>query len=213
MKNLFVVLVSSFLILAGCTEDNVQTESTQLAREQRFQAHFDFLKAEFGKARNISQNHSINSRASCNKVPVCHNGNYIVVNKSAVPAHLAHGDQLTRCGNACIDGAEILQSGGPITYYYDTQVNDCLGFITDGFTESVIIEYENAEYYTSGVAAESYSYNGITYYYIYKYDNSGPGITCLTLNPTQAEYDCVIDYLRSYISANSCIPNFCDLYF
>jgi hypothetical protein len=35
-----------------------------------------------------------------NKVQVCHAGQTITVHKSAVPAHLAHGDTLGPCGSA-----------------------------------------------------------------------------------------------------------------
>jgi hypothetical protein len=36
---------------------------------------------------------------NANKVLVCHNGNTICVSPNAVPAHLAHGDQLGPCGD------------------------------------------------------------------------------------------------------------------
>jgi hypothetical protein len=38
------------------------------------------------------------ARASSAKVQICHKGNTIWVDRHAVPAHLAHGDTLGRCG-------------------------------------------------------------------------------------------------------------------
>jgi len=207
MKNLFLFPLAAFLILAGCTQDNVQTEATLLTKEQRFQAHFDLMKAQFAKSGAMAQSIPSDSRATCNKVPVCHNGNYIVVNKNAVPAHLAHGDQLTCCGEACIDGSQTLKNGGPFTFYYDTEVNDCLGFIGDGYDENVILGFDGGD---SGVSVESYTYlDGTTDYFIYEYVNYE--LTCSNFEATQAEFECAVNYLRSYINANACIPNFCDL--
>ncbi len=209
MKNLFLFPLAAILILAGCSQDNVQTEST-LTKEQRVQAHVDLLRAQFAKSGGMSPNQTSGSRASCNKVPVCHKGNYIVVNKNAVPAHLAHGDQLTCCGDACIDGAGILQQGGPIDFYYDTEANDCLGFIAEGWDEIVLLGYDGGN---SFIDASSHTYQGTVYYAISVYEDSEFVCNNFELMTTQEEYDCVVDYLRSYINANSCIPNFCDLEF
>ena len=42
-------------------------------------------------------------KCGSNKVYVCHNGNTLCINKSALAAHIAHGDYLGPCGNAECD--------------------------------------------------------------------------------------------------------------
>ena len=48
-------------------------------------------------AKATSTYGSTSIQASSSKVSVCHNGNTISVNVSALPAHLAHGDSLGGC--------------------------------------------------------------------------------------------------------------------
>lgn len=203
MKNLFLFSFATLLMLGGCTQDNLQPGSTAPTRETRFQTHFDHLKSLFAKSGQITQNMDANSRATCRRVvPICHKGNSILVNASAVPAHLSHGDQLTCCQTSCINGD---LNRAIFTWYYDTDVNDCFDLILDGYDQVTMGYGDNA------ISVEAYTYGGTTEYNIYTYNQNTYTFLCTNFGATTAEYKCARAYLKSVIATNSCIPNFCDL--
>lgn len=203
MKNLMFLAIAALFLFTGCAKENLQ-EPAKLTSEQAqelFKARVEQIILQIEKAGVFSQNptmgsqnQAIENRSTCNRVPICHNGNTIVVNNSAVPAHLAHGDQLTCCETPCINESPDLINGGPWEWYYDGAVNSCFGV-----EELVILATHH-----SFIVAELYAGS----YYVYSHnhvDHSG----CFAV-VTQAEFECALAYLRSVIAANSCIPNICD---
>ncbi len=207
MKNLMFLAIAALFLFAGCAEENLKPEPTLQASEQAlelFKARAEQTILQFEKAGTFTKNPTTDSRASCNRVPICHNGNSIVVNNSAVPAHLAHGDQLTCCETSdCINESVELQNAGPFYWYYDGVGDDCYGHQHHGYT-IVAIGYASGEIGTQAVIP----HHGPTQYWVYSYDYIAEDFTCIE-GVTLAEYECATAYIMSVIAANSCIPNLC----
>jgi hypothetical protein len=74
------------------------------------------IKNAFGCAISVSKTITVNDirDGDKSKVFICHNGNSISVSVNAVPAHLAHGDQLGTCEAESITSRSILNAENEI---------------------------------------------------------------------------------------------------
>jgi len=74
------------------------------------------IKNAFGCATSVSKTITVNDirDGDKSKVFICHNGNSISVSVNAVPAHLAHGDQLGTCEAGNITSRSILNAENKI---------------------------------------------------------------------------------------------------
>ena len=214
MKNFMLLALVALFFIAGCAKDNSQTEPAKPTQEEALKAHASLMDMHLAKIEAMTnnlpsiktgehpENQAVEDRTTCNRVPICHKGNSIVINKNAVPAHLGHGDQLTCCETSCINESAELKNAGPYEWYYDGEGDDCFGY--QEFDDIwVAIGYPDGF-----IAAEAWTFQGTTYYWVYSHnhvDHSG----CFA-EVSQAEYVCAKNYLLSVVAANSCIPNLCN---
>lgn len=205
-----LIPIAAILFLAGCVKNNLHTEKEQQTKEQAFKAHVEKQIADITTIRALQQHVAANSQnpapetaGTCNKVVICHKGKYNEVNKSAVAAHLAHGDKLTCCVTSCINQSAALLNSGPFEWYYNSYKNDCYDYQPNG-GNFVALAYEGGY-----IGAEAFSHHGMTFYYVYTHQYIDHSFPCLT-EVTQSEFECARVYLQSYIAANACIPALCD---
>ena len=211
MRTKTLLVIVALFFLSGCTKMSQKTEANGKTVEQAFKEKVEKRALQIAeiianyKGRNkITKSHARENAGTCNKVVICHNGHYISVNKNAVAAHLAHGDKLTCCTTSCINQSAELLNSGPFEWYYDGVEDDCFGF--QNFDDIwVAIGYP-----TGFIAAESYIQERMTYYLVYTHRYSDHSYPCFT-EVTESEYECARNYLQSYITANPCIPNLCNL--
>ena len=204
-----MLVIAVLFFLAGCTKNGLKNETNNQAAEKVFKDRVEKRDLLIAKIRGIRQSQNTQSPApenagTCNKVVICHNGHSISVNKNAVAAHMSHGDKLTCCTTSCINQSAELLNSGPFEWYYDGVEDDCFGF--QNFDDIwVAIGYP-----TGFIAAESYIQERMTYYLVYTHRYSDHSYPCFT-EVTESEYECARNYLQSYITANPCIPNLCNL--
>lgn len=206
-----MLAIAALFFLVGCTKNNQQNDSNNLTAEKAFKEKVKQrdlkiaeIKANYQGRNTNTQSPARENAGTCNKVVICHKGKYISVNKNAVAAHLAHGDQLTCCTTSCINQSAELLNSGPFEWYYDSYANDCFDIQHHGGA------WVSIGYAHGNIAAEAFTHHGMTHYFVYSYDHHNDTYTC-DAEVTQSEYECARVYLQSYIAANSCIPDLCDL--
>ncbi len=232
MRNYILIALATLFIIAGCSKDGMQSNQTleNLPVDSRSGQVIICHKTGNGQYKpiTINQNAVADHLAHGDYLPDADGDGYTAIgactgsmndcNDNNADVHPGAEEV---CGNQIDDNCngetdeecctvpffdeELLNSGAPFAYYFDSAVENCVPW-----EESVYISSFPPHFYY----ALAYNYFGTKYVGFAIPTESGPVFysAYVGVDITEADYACTKELLRAVIAAHPETPNYCDFF-